>query len=335
VLRAAQLANVLEPGSLVVPVKAGRPTFKLEALASANGFSGHATHDALGDVRATAHVLRTIAARAPATWELLSGLADKKAACELLRDPGFVLVVEHFGVAVTRPVVPICPNPDYPTEWLGLDVSVDPAPLLGLSPEELARAFADHKRRLCRIRTNAMPLVVSADHPAATRLLAANIAADVPARTRHLRTDSGFAERLIRAAALSRREYPKAIYVEDQLYEEGFFPWRADEGLVGAFHAADPADKLAIVDAMQAERARQLGRRIVYNEFPEVLSVQVRSMMDQSRIARLRNSDAPWTSIGKALAEIDKLMPTATPSIAKILDEYRRYLRDLLSAQAA
>ena len=52
------------------------------------------------------------------------------------------MVVEHFGTVIARPVIPVCPNPSYATEWLGIDVTADPAPLLGLSPEELARAFS-------------------------------------------------------------------------------------------------------------------------------------------------------------------------------------------------
>jgi hypothetical protein len=100
---------------------------------------------------------------------------------------------------------------------------VDPAPLLGLSPEELACAFTDQKRLLCRIRTNAMPLIVPPDHPAATRLLAANIASDVPTRALPVRADTTLPERLTRATSLIRRDYPKAIYVEDRLCEGGFF----------------------------------------------------------------------------------------------------------------
>jgi len=131
VLRAAQLASVLGPAAL----RAGKTTFTLEALAAANGFGAHETHDALGDVRATTHMLRTIATRAPSTWELLSRLADKNAVFQLLRKSEFVLVVEHFGTVIARPVIPVCPNPGYETEWLGIDVTADPASLLCLPPE--------------------------------------------------------------------------------------------------------------------------------------------------------------------------------------------------------
>jgi exodeoxyribonuclease-1 len=334
VLRAAQLARVLDPGSLVVPVKTGKPSFGLETLAQANGYTGHDAHDALGDVHATAHILRTIAHRASSTWELFSRLTDKNAVREMLQSREFVILVEHFGATIARPVAPICANSDYAAEWLGIDLSTDPMPILGLSPEELASAFAREKRHLCRIRTNAMPLVVPGEHPAATRLLPANVASEVGERLKALRAERGFGERVAIAARLGRREYPKATYVEDLLYEGGFFPLDADVDLVTAFHFSDPAAKLRIVDSLSDARARQLGRRIIYNDYPDLLSSEEHARMDQERITRLWCSDGPWTSVDAALAEIENLLVTAVPSIVTILQEYRRYLLSLRSAHA-
>jgi exodeoxyribonuclease-1 len=335
IMRASQLASVLDPGGIEVPRNGGKATFKLQLLAPANGFSEHDAHDALGDARAAAHMLRIIAANAPSTWALLSSLASKHAVVELLQSNEFVIVVEHFGTAVARPVVPICPNPEYPTEWLAIDVTSDPAVLLGLSSDDLAAVFTQQRRRLCRLRTNAMPLVVPATCPGAVRLLAANIAPGVPARAQLLHADRGFGERLIRAAALGRREYPKAVNVEDKLYDGGFFPLRADQDLMHQFHAADPEDKLAVLNAMQDDRARQLGVRVMYNEWPDALRADERAAMDRDRLARLSASEGPWTSIRKALAGIDKLLPNASPETARILEDYRRYLCGLAVPHAA
>jgi exodeoxyribonuclease-1 len=337
ILRASQLASVLDPGSVNVPRNAGKATLKLELLAPANGFSEHDAHDALGDARAAAHMLRVIAANAPSTWALLSSLANRHTVVELLQNEEFVIVVEHFGTAIARPIVPICPNPEYPTEWLAIDVTSDPAVLLGLSSDDLANAFAQQQRQLCRLRTNAMPLIVSATCPGAARLLAANIAPDVPARANLLHADGSFAERLIRAAALGRREYPKAVNVEERLYEGGFFPLRADQDLIRQFHVADAEDKPAIVKAMQDDRARQLGLRVIYNEWPDALPTAERATMDRDRdrLARLSASQGPWTSIRRALAEIDRLLTNASPETARILEDYRSYLRDLAVPYAA
>ncbi|MGA7261895.1 MAG: hypothetical protein WA709_00420 [Stellaceae bacterium] len=57
--------------------------------------------------------------------------------------------------------------------------------------------------------------------------------------------------------------------------------------------------------------------------------------MDRDRIARMKASEGSWTSIRTALADIDKLLPNASPETARILDDYRRHLRGLTLPHAA
>jgi hypothetical protein len=91
----------------------------------------------------------------------------------------------------------------------------------------------------------------------------------------------------------------------------------------------------ALLIVMQDDRARQLGRRIVYNEWPEALGGDQRIEMDPGRLARLNAAEGSWTSIAKALTDIDKLLPTATPATAKMLEGYSCYVRSLAISYAA
>ncbi|HEY1430280.1 MAG TPA: hypothetical protein VGF39_01395, partial [Stellaceae bacterium] len=317
-LGVAHFLHAVEPEAIAVPrTESGRLTFSLGPLMEANGLPPNpAAHDALADSRATADMLRFIVARAPAAWRWLLELLDKRAIVRLLETSEFVLVVDRTRA---RAVAPIGRNPGYSNEWLGLDLSEDPAPLFGLPPEELGG-----HRRLRRLRINRMPLLVSPDHAVAARLVA-DLPAEVWSWARTVRADS---ERLATAATAQRAEYPSSPYVEDRLYEGGFFPLDADAGAIAEFHRADPADKPAFLGAMRDRRARQLGRRILYNECPEVLSAECLAKMDQGRLARMHTADAPWTTVPKALAAIDQLMPAASPPIARMLEEYGRYLDD-------
>ena len=55
-----------EPDCLAIPTKSnGRPNFKLDALAPANGFDHQNAHDAMADVEALIHLCRIIAEKAP------------------------------------------------------------------------------------------------------------------------------------------------------------------------------------------------------------------------------------------------------------------------------
>ena len=51
--------------------------------------------------------------------------------------------------------------------------------------------------------------------------------------------------------------------------------------------------------------------------------------MDRSRLARMHASEdnVPWTTVSKALAEIDKLLPETEPPGVNILEDCDRYLR--------
>jgi hypothetical protein len=73
----------------------------------------------------------------------------------------------------------------------------------------------------------------------------------------------------------------------------------------------------------------------MYNEWPGVLPADEQVAMDNERLTRLNSPEGPGTSIRTALAEIEKLLPNALPNTAKILEDYRRYLRDLAISHAA
>lgn len=68
-MKLAQALTLLQPGVLQIPTAAnGKPTFRLELLAPANGFNNFNAHDALADVEATVHVARIIRDAAGDIW---------------------------------------------------------------------------------------------------------------------------------------------------------------------------------------------------------------------------------------------------------------------------
>lgn len=67
-MRVAQAVSVYDPGGLQVPPgDRGRPSFRLEEMAPANGYHPGRSHEALADVRATLYLARRMRARAPGT----------------------------------------------------------------------------------------------------------------------------------------------------------------------------------------------------------------------------------------------------------------------------
>ena len=79
-LRIMQAVNLFQPDIFSVPADAkGRPTFKLDMLAPANGFSHVTAHDAMGDVEAMIHMCRILAERAGKHWSNFVRFAQKAA----------------------------------------------------------------------------------------------------------------------------------------------------------------------------------------------------------------------------------------------------------------
>lgn len=93
ILKIAQAASILAPDAIVIPMgDKGKPTFKLDRLAPANGFNHANAHDALADVEATIHVCRIIRDKAPALWEDALRLSNKSTTAAFLdTEPCFVL----------------------------------------------------------------------------------------------------------------------------------------------------------------------------------------------------------------------------------------------------
>ena len=63
-----------------------RPSYKLDRLAPANGFKHSNAHDAMGDVEATVHLCRLLAARADSYWSEMVRFAQKRAALDFVEN---------------------------------------------------------------------------------------------------------------------------------------------------------------------------------------------------------------------------------------------------------
>jgi exodeoxyribonuclease-1 len=140
-----RLTRALRPEGMEWPKDAsGRFTFKLDRLTAANGISHDNAHDALADVEATIAVARLVKARQPKLYQFVFAHRGKREAADLLRLGAMLPVIhasekysaERHCVAV---VVALAGHPQNPNGVVVYDLSVDPTPLLTLSPEDLHR----------------------------------------------------------------------------------------------------------------------------------------------------------------------------------------------------
>ncbi len=84
-MRILHATSVYAPNTLSVPISdSGRPTFRLDRIAPANGFAHEDAHEAMADVEATIHMARLLRDRAPDVWRSMMRVARKKDAVDLL-----------------------------------------------------------------------------------------------------------------------------------------------------------------------------------------------------------------------------------------------------------
>lgn len=327
----------LAPDALTLPTGTdGRPSFKLDALAAANGITDHEAHDALGDAEATMQLARLLKTRAP----------DAFAACCQTRHKDHVLTLLHSGeplvhvgwshergAAVIQIIQPVTTDATNPREWLCVDLAQAHS-LLQMTTPQLRQAMTPRAGRsdIIRVRANAMPMVFSLKRATALGVRIRKFG-DVGARVKNAPM---FGTRLKAAATACKQSYGEPATVWDQLYAGGFYPSVMDRNVFDRFHEVSPAEKWEMIPDLTDPRAQHMARWLIGSEWPDTLSHQDCAAIEEAFRAHLMQDKAPWTTIPSALARIAELLPAASQRDRTILHEYEMYLVTLRdSAQPA
>jgi exodeoxyribonuclease-1 len=283
----------------------GRPQFKLELLAAANGIGHEQAHDALSDVKATIGLARLIKERQPRlfAWAFKT---RKKDELRKLFDLNVRPALVHSAAYLTRDEgtsTLICPV-GVPGEQarqgrdtlICADLRFDPEEIMGLSVDEIrdrvflpaARQDTVHKRfPLYSIKINRCPFIAPLNTLSDERARALEI--DIDSCLKHRET-------LLANRDLSARirqvfnEPPHSSLPSDpdyQIYTGGFFSDRDRETFafvresLEEILAADPGQRtslmrsfLAVRETIAFEDAERIGKlisRILGRSFPEYL----------------------------------------------------------------
>lgn len=297
-------------------------------LAPANGFAHENAHDALADVEATIYMARLIRDRAPAVWDSLIPLVDKSEvqARVFLGEP-LCLVQYHMGRPTVLPVVGCGQSPDNRTMLGVFDLTKASESVLRMDVDGLVKAMQGPDRAIRIVTSNKMPAVVDMslgpDFGIAT--------SEVARRASEIAQDGPFAARVGKALAQRYPPWPAAEVVEARMYEG--FPSRADEGRMNAFHAATWPERAEIVETLENDRLRELGRRIVFLEKPEVLRPELRQGLETWLHNRLRGREGveAGRTVLDALSELQEGSPS-DPAAQAAVSDIRAWLENIASS---
>ena len=252
----------------------GRPSFKLEHLAAANGLLHEAAHDALSDVRATLALARLIRIKQPRLWDFCLKLHKKDAvAAEIGVGRPFVHLSGRYPVdrGCLAVAWPLGPHPTNRNELIVWDLAHDPAELSGLD--------ADTVRRRLYTRADELPegetrLPIKTIHINKSPIVIGKLATLTPATVQRWGLDLPLAMRHAeKAAALGRSLDPLWAQVFRRAPPAG--PVDVDEDLYGGF--LDNEDRRTL------ERLRGLSPTALASKRPAFADARLEEMLFRYR----------------------------------------------------
>ncbi len=319
----------------------GKPSFRLEHLAAANGLLHEAAHDALSDVRATIALARLIRQHQPRLFDFCFGLHKKDKVNEEMgmhlmpaqRQP-FLHISGMFPAerGCVGVVWPLATHPTNKNEVLVWDCSYDPAELFGLDADTIrlrmfsrSDALPEGVTRLPikSIHTNKSPMVV-ANLKTLSAAMAARWGIDVEQAKRHAAAAAAGPDMgAVWDAVYRRPAQEDEVDVDLDLY--GGFIGRDDRRKLDALRAETPQKLAAARPGFADERLVELLFRYRARNFPETLSADEQALWEQTRAARLFDGAGGARTIEQLFGEIDALSETADERAEEILGQLYDY----------
>lgn len=333
IMRIAQAASVYAPGALVIPNSTdGKPIFKLDRLAPANGFAHENAHEALADVEATLHIARLISERSPDVWSSFMRFSTKAAVADYVsNEQTFCLTEFYYGDAYSWLVSPLGVNSTNSSEIYVFNLGVDPGSLSSLSNTELLARLDTSPKPVRTVRANAAPMIFSLEDAPSTASGKSLSQEELARRVNVLESDLELRKRLTAAYEQTKQEWATSAHVEEQIYS-GFYQW-ADQERLEAFHTLEWEERKELLEEFEDQRLKILGRRLIHAERPEIIDPVRRLELDRDIAKRIAydNLDNPWITLPKALEEIEGLLISATAKERRLLIEHRQYLTKRLN----
>jgi hypothetical protein len=100
------------------------------------------------------------------------------------------------------------------------------------------------------------------------------------------------------------------------------------------FQSGNWEEKLVLAKQLNDPRLREMARRQIYFEQPDLLSGSVRQDLDAWVIKRLstKDPDVPWRTIHTAVKEADKLLEAASLDEAAFMMSVKNFILGLVEA---
>ncbi|MDO6443696.1 exodeoxyribonuclease I [Marinobacter sp. 2_MG-2023] len=342
-----RLTYALRPEGINWPRKEdGSPSFKLEALTTANGIAHEAAHDAMSDVEATLAVAKLIKEKQPKLFDFVLNNKDKHSARAML-DTAAMKPVFHISAkypATRGCCAMVAPLADHPTNKnlvIVYDLREDPSELINATPEQIReRVFTsqaqlgDTKRfPLKSVQLNKCPVLAPANMLttlSAERLAELELNGDtLRANLSLIRKAPGLAERI--AEAFDQPHDGDLTDPDEQLYAGGFIS-PADRNELNRVLQTPPEALVEETFNFKDERLQELLFRYRARNYPDSLTSEEAERWETFRSQRLMAPKKGWLSLEAFGLELQRLAtdPELTPQKQQILEDLHLYGESLI-----
>ena len=317
------------------------PVFKLESLARMQGLDSSDAHSALTDATLTAKILSIIKKKQPKTWDMFLRTSSRLDAETIFKKEEIITLNEYFygksRLYLCSPLNPkYCIHPVY--QWgQAVDLRVDVEPLLNMSINELKIEMKKTPKFLRTIRSNKAPIILDADYGMKVEPYNAIDPSLIKKRAKLVRENEKFSQNILTALReiAEEKEQSKSqedIYAEQSIYKK--FTSNKDTALFPAWHAAPWDKKLKLLDKFEDERLVAFGKKIIYQEAPDVLPQNMFKSIKKGIAKRiLSEKKEEWWTIPTCFSEIDTLRDKYSnendDAKLKFLDELNDYVMSI------
>jgi exodeoxyribonuclease-1 len=225
-----------------------------------------------------------------------------------------------------------CIHPVY--QWgQAVDLRVDVEPLLNMSINELKVEMKKTPKFLRTIRSNKAPIIIEAKYAMKSEPYNAMDPNLIKKRAKLVKENEKFSQNILTALReiAEEKEQSKSqedIYAEESIYTK--FTSNKDTALFPSWHEAPWKEKLNLLDKFDDDRLVSFGKKIIFQEAPEILPDSVYKSIRRDIAKRiLSEKKEKWWTIPTLYNEIDTLREKYTNENDNeklaLLDEFNNY----------
>ena len=301
----------------------GKINFKLDQLAPANGFKSHNAHDALGDVEATIFILNIIKTKAPELYDQLIETRNKSYNLRLLSSFKPVEVTFRFGGNYPKTYTGcLCsiPSSNNRVGFFDLEQS-DPMDVILGDNELIEAAMQKSPQRIRNIAINQADTIRPAKN---TNDEWDHICAVIEDNIDFRKTVS---ECINDRYESDEDDDEKTI--EQKIY--GGFYSNEDKSILEEFQLASWEERLNLLSRFSDERLKQLGRRLIAFNAPELLTTKEQDAFNAYLKNKWASEDdqAEWTTIRNVKKQLNKLRVEGC--VVSLLNDLKDFYKDRLA----